>query len=256
MIEQVDERLVRHLREQFEFLRASADAYDRGYEGEARRLAVTIRVLVHDTANSHSLLDQLGLKERIRFIDTQFRPPGNVTAFRSAGLAQMQVGPDGGQVVPPLDAVVDQTPVGFKDWWERTILTTDSSSVAPGSPTRRDYSRKDIVLTTANQTGGAHVDPELDEAYEALIEQTEFSIKVSTGGEPPGPWDNDIALANVRQVAYEVAATLEQEVPHLLDPTHEFSATDPLPPYLVRQTDRNDPCPCGSGSKFKRCHGA
>jgi uncharacterized protein len=23
-----------------------------------------------------------------------------------------------------------------------------------------------------------------------------------------------------------------------------------------REAERNDPCPCGSGKKFKRCHGA
>ncbi len=32
---------------------------------------------------------------------------------------------------------------------------------------------------------------------------------------------------------------------------------DPLvaPPLLVQKVGRNHPCPCGSGEKFKRCHG-
>jgi hypothetical protein len=29
-----------------------------------------------------------------------------------------------------------------------------------------------------------------------------------------------------------------------------------LDPELMRRTGRNDPCPCGSGKKFKKCHGA
>jgi preprotein translocase subunit SecA len=25
---------------------------------------------------------------------------------------------------------------------------------------------------------------------------------------------------------------------------------------VVKEVGRNDPCPCGSGQKYKRCHGA
>ena len=49
-----------HLGEHLGFLRSSADAYDRGEDGEARRLVASLRVLIHDTAQSHSLLGQLG----------------------------------------------------------------------------------------------------------------------------------------------------------------------------------------------------
>jgi len=41
--------LLDYLREQITFLRNSIDSYDKGFEGEAKRLATTIRVLVHDT---------------------------------------------------------------------------------------------------------------------------------------------------------------------------------------------------------------
>ena len=29
-----------------------------------------------------------------------------------------------------------------------------------------------------------------------------------------------------------------------------------IDPEVLRRTGRNDPCPCGSGKKFKKCHGA
>jgi hypothetical protein len=51
----MDDRLIGYLREQVEFLRASAASYDAGFEGEARRLALTVRVLVHDTRVHHTL---------------------------------------------------------------------------------------------------------------------------------------------------------------------------------------------------------
>ncbi len=53
-----------HLAEQLQFLEASADAFDRGFRGEAKRMAATIRILVHQTHRSHSLLGQLGILER------------------------------------------------------------------------------------------------------------------------------------------------------------------------------------------------
>ncbi|HBO0861634.1 SEC-C domain-containing protein [Pseudomonas aeruginosa] len=28
-----------------------------------------------------------------------------------------------------------------------------------------------------------------------------------------------------------------------------------IPPLKIKKTGRNDPCPCGSGAKFKKCHG-
>ena len=33
-------------------------------------------------------------------------------------------------------------------------------------------------------------------------------------------------------------------------------ARRPAPPAAFEGTGRNDPCPCGSGKKFKKCHGS
>ena len=51
-----------HLKEQVQFIKNSCEAFDNGFDGEAKRLAVTARVLLHDTSKSTSLLQQLGLK--------------------------------------------------------------------------------------------------------------------------------------------------------------------------------------------------
>jgi len=51
---QSEEELKAHLEDQIAFLRASADAYDSGFEGETRRIAVAIPVLMHDTRQSTS----------------------------------------------------------------------------------------------------------------------------------------------------------------------------------------------------------
>ena len=37
--------------------------------------------------------------------------------------------------------------------------------------------------------------------------------------------------------------------------TRFYAAKDQEWQALLAKTDRNDPCPCGSGKKFKHCHG-
>ncbi|MDP2883541.1 MAG: SEC-C metal-binding domain-containing protein [Ignavibacteria bacterium] len=38
------------------------------------------------------------------------------------------------------------------------------------------------------------------------------------------------------------------------DQSGEFFDTEPSKPKQIR-IRRNDPCPCGSGKKYKKCHG-
>lgn len=59
--------LLEHLNEQLEFLKASALSFDNGFLGEAKRLVVTIRVLLHDAQNSKSLLGLLKMKKGLFF---------------------------------------------------------------------------------------------------------------------------------------------------------------------------------------------
>ncbi len=42
------------------------------------------------------------------------------------------------------------------------------------------------------------------------------------------------------------------------EPSNEFfkQSLDVTNPYLTMKLGRNEPCPCGSGKKFKKCHGA
>lgn len=44
------------VKEQHEFLVSSCLAFDEGFHGEAKRLAVSARVLLHETSTSHALL--------------------------------------------------------------------------------------------------------------------------------------------------------------------------------------------------------
>ena len=68
-VKQTQDELLVHLQDQVQFLIHSAKAYDTGSIGEAQRLALVVRVLVHDTNTSTSFLTQLG-KNNIGFYDT------------------------------------------------------------------------------------------------------------------------------------------------------------------------------------------
>ena len=53
---------IEQLRRHIKFLERSCAAFDAGHAEEALRIAVTLRVLFHDTTKSTSLLTHLGLK--------------------------------------------------------------------------------------------------------------------------------------------------------------------------------------------------
>jgi hypothetical protein len=202
-----------HLREQVAFLRASAEAFDRGFEGEAKRLATTIRVLVHDTGKSQSLLTQLKIKNSLRYEDTADQiNPNNLLPTPGLVSGKITTGPDGvGEYIAPLGELLgpnrQNPPAQFKDWWERPV-TKDPSGVL--------ISRKDYVLWVSNKSGGSHVDPELPAAYAELINRNSLGWQYVTGDTPDKPFDRNPALAAVRQIAYEIEKTLSEQIPVLV----------------------------------------
>jgi hypothetical protein len=272
-IPQTDDDLKKHLAEQLGFLRRSADSYDAGYVDEAKRLAVTIRVLVHNTNNSRSLLEQLHETDKL-FWDTAVPDePGNLIPH--GALVQMATGPRGATYLPYLDDLPPSshvpTGVRFDEWWNAAIFRNAGGQT---------LSRRDLVLAVANQDGGAHVDPNLNDAYSRL------SRGEGMGWVFRSPREQFVVrpaeLAAVRQIAHEVIKTFEPtyeahptvpaDMPVLLagsafrpqtpEEIQEHGRTDRAPQRQPSfsgpkpKIGRNRPCPCGSGKKFKKCHGA
>lgn len=257
------------------FLESSARAYDEGHEAEAKRLAVSLRVLLHDTRHSVSLLNHLQIKDRLAFKDTAAGdpPPGAIVLF-SGGLCTVKctTGPDGST---EFDPVLDTDPERnaqprqcFGDWWETPVLHDQEGN---------SFTRKNFVLAVADQDGGAHVDAQLEAAYEALTRGNSMRLTQDKGktddgwevvlgasfGGPPSedsePISNSIALASIRQITFEV---LESVKAIEWDEAGDATVAHPICqlPFLENdaaqlrsQVGRNDLCPCDSGRKFKRC---
>jgi hypothetical protein len=233
--EQTNKELRNNLCDQLQFLRASAASFDKGFEGEAKRLATTVRVLVHDTERSKSLLHLLELKQGIGMHNTA-RPfdSNNLAPHQGLVVMRMEVPPNvGGSLTltllgeeqPYTDAPLDKprakvtyvprvhmpdgpwaaTRVPFTTWWEEIVIKDRQGNV---------FTRKDIILAMANKEGGAHVDPELDEAYARLTRFYSQGWQVRTGRirQPP---DNSLVAASIRQIAHEVLVSIEPFLPEL-----------------------------------------
>lgn len=246
-----------HLKDHIAFLKSSADAYDAGQDGEAKRLAVSIRVLCHDTRNSHSLLGQLGMVQQ-SFISTAIpHDARNISTHN--GLCMVAMNGAATQYIAMLDGTPYRRHVTFDDWWREIVFVDDK---------KIQLSRRDIVLSVADQDGGAHVDPALNEAYARLSRHNSLGWVHSDGRSeyPIRPPER----AAVRQIAHELICALDGDYRKTqTTPAEGFfggaMVFDDVPAEWLQQPSamatpvlrvgRNDPCPCGSGKKYKKCHG-
>ena len=243
-----------HLGHCIEALELSCEAFDRGHFGEAKRLAATIRVLLHDTHNSKSLLGQLG-KKCAKFYDTSLRVEPN-SLISHSGLVGIVI--ESGTYFAPLDDLPPTEPpwwIEFDEWWSRVIFVDKMG---------RRTTRKDMILAMANQDGGAHVDPQLNEKYASLSRENALGWNYIG---PKGEFElGSPVFTAARQIAHEVLRTLKPTMP-LLKPKIEGTLTLGGRAIISgvhvgqarnygNKVGRNDPCPCGSGKKYKRCCGA
>jgi hypothetical protein len=256
------EDLRAHLQEQLEFLEISSNSFDNGFIGESKRLAVTARVLVHDTARSESLLKILELKN-VLFFDTSF-PFEDKSVSSHSGLVRQVFRNEGIKVIPLLDDGPFSRRVSFDAWWNGIVFVDCH---------RNEFSRKDIVLSLANKEGGAHVDSKLDDVYFQLRNGNSLQLYDvdAEGRSLPG---EDQVPATMRQIAHELLKTLKSDYSKNRDPSKDdllFVAgvsavlgevASPIPSFNLvknrpvvngKKIGRNDLCSCGSGAKYKKC---
>ena len=247
--------LQKKLKQQLNFLEKSVNDFDKGDEAEAIRMAGALRMILHDTNNYTSLLTQLNMEELL-FYDTCLEDVSdrNTSHF---GLVQILL------KTSKYVALLDDTPhkkVDFDTWWNE-IVFRDS--------TGHSLSRRDVVVTMADQDGGAHVDRSVNKEYSKLSKGEYLGHKYSQNGKH---WFNmqGAELTTVRQIAHEVLKTLKpnyKKQPNLPNGSLTLRAmkmvlgkrkirkTEKTPKVAHKKVGRNEPCPCGSGKKYKKCCG-
>lgn len=239
--------LDKHLREQIHFLENSCDLFDKGFKGEAKRIAVTLRILFHDTKTSHSLLGQLDKKNN-RFLSTAI-PVMSKNESTHYGLVFIGMKGKDTKFVPMLDEVPCHNWMKFNDWWNEIIFIDKN---------KNQFTRKDIILTASNQDGGAHVDPKLDKKYINLSKNN--SLNISVLSENKFVKLTKPEQAALRQIGHEVLKTLFNEyTKKTTEKVDMFIGGQSInkgrsaPIIKERKIGRNELCPCGSGKKYKHC---
>jgi len=200
------EELEDALQEQITLLRSSCESFDRGVLLEAKRIALHLRILWHNTQKSTGLVALLDLVKEV--VDTAFIVP---PTFVYSGSPQspsderrlFAIG--GSRAYAPL---FDHGPAGvsktsFTEWWEGAVMSDGEG---------HKFTRKDLVLQVANTDGGAHVDPTLDSAYYSLTRKGTFGIiRVAPTDDPkvfrkvatPSP-----VAVTLRQIGHETLKSL------------------------------------------------
>ncbi|MYL44582.1 hypothetical protein GLV94_02905 [Virgibacillus halodenitrificans] len=203
---QTEDDYILYLQEQVEFLINSCNSFDKGFYGEAKRIATTIRVLVHDTNRSISLLTQLNSK-KIYYYNTAFPfNPNNLLTH--LGLISLCPGPTGNDYQPFYD---EGPPVNhkwktFDNWWAEEIVLVDNK--------RNKFTRKKLILTSSNQDGGAHIDPNLNQKYANINRKNTMGWeKVVNGKETP---ILNAHLVSIRQIGHELLKTLRNKFPEIV----------------------------------------
>lgn len=211
------------LKKQLGFLQRSCDGYDAGHIEESIRAATAIRVLVHDTHQSTSLLKMMDRKSIKVISSIGWMPDGPWRDYLKSlaqrnknfhGLAIPKQGKDGRfKMQPSLGQREHWVLVSVDEWWNHVIWMHHQDA--------QMLSRKDLVLAAANKDGGAHVDLEVPQNYDAIKKRTDggfypavFDYTVD-GNDPSKDWEStpvlheDSHLAAIRQMGYELLNSSE-----------------------------------------------
>ncbi|QVL45695.1 MAG: hypothetical protein KFB94_00780 [Methylophilaceae bacterium] len=182
-----------HLKKQLGFLDRSCQSYDAGFTDEAVRIATVIRVLIHQTRESTSLLEHLNATT-INFLSTTFEPSAQTVSF--VGMGMMRVGGGESEYFPQLGEGPINEFIPFSKWWNQVVMVLDA---------KHRITRKNIVLAAANKDGGAHVDKKLTAEYVALAAAGAVGTFIyESQGQRDETEIEGAHLVSLRQMGYEL----------------------------------------------------
>lgn len=180
-----------HLNEQLGALQRSVALFDVGYQVEARRMAVILRVLLH-SGKDPSLLKRLG-RDQMDFVDSAVPfDPDNLLAHH--GLVSIRFDDNQISYVPHFDTVSKESLTPFDNWWKAIVFADRQGA---------QLSRLKVVLIAANQDGGAHVDATIDAVYSRFRQENSLGWVNGQGIPPFG----DPVYTAIRQIVHEVLKT-------------------------------------------------
>lgn len=217
------QQLLRQLR----FLYTSAHLYDQGFHDEAIRIATSIRVLVHSTNISTSLLKHLG-QENIEINSTVLDDEEGLPEHIVFIAGRMYIVASGIPTDPEkLKEFNKNSPIKFDGSGSTYILPACYENNFAEPPHRiplkrwckqwilfrsENYTREDIYLGAANKDGGAHVDGVFDNKeygrkYENIAYKGAFGVLEKEIDGQTIENSSSISSAILRQMAHEILTT-------------------------------------------------
>ena len=194
------------LKVQLALLRSYAVQFDSGMIHMALPMATQVRVLIHQTDSSNSLLHQLDLENKLKLWHSPHSSFSRHNLLPTWDLLMMSIGSEGASYLPlgsegvfnrrrdDDNNVMPEIFFPLELWWNQTVFSQGSDYV----------SRKDIVCFIANKDGGAHVDKEkwpIDKYKESQL----LGFYNQNGDSP----DGNPLYAAMRQIAEEILVSFE-----------------------------------------------
>ena len=211
--------------------KAYAEQWDtEGLQGEILRV-LNLDLPVVEWGREEGM-DETGVRERIEQAVNQFM------AAKAANLGpELMRCVEKSLLLQTLDLV-----------WKEHLLALDHLRQGIGL---RAYGQRD-PLNEYKSEAFALFNAMLDELKERM---TGTLARVELGAEPPAP--EPVSVRFGMQENYgELAASAPYAGGDVLEAERPVAAAiDPADPATWRNTPRNAPCPCGSGKKYKHCHG-
>lgn len=180
-------------------------------EIEAKRLAVIVRTLLHDTSKSTSLLSHLSVKSHFKYIDTKFSNDERLHSM--TGMHGVEGSPNqyiglvakvnDGNSLLAVPLFMQHLPEwyqsyqrkSFEQWWGDVIIDINGHK----------QTRNTLILNVANKDGGAHVDESQPMDYHA-IKNTNVRLKVNG---IQTPFERNVVYASVAQIAWELLNSVD-----------------------------------------------
>ena len=204
------------LQEQIQLLQHYCEQYDKGNKIFLSPMSVTLRVLLKDTRNSHSLLKQLSIKDELLFVDSAHHCKNGVCCWEIcenthniaaidgavyAGLVAKRLRQQGDTLETTLKPLCQfsnaprPNMVNFDQWYNEEVL----------DDTENKMSRKNIIENIAEKAGGCHGDMTIEEATFRIPEALKIIINGQQVAFNPAP-----IYVSLRQIAWEVLESLKR----------------------------------------------
>lgn len=211
------------LREQILLLTSYADLYDAGQRAFAKPMAASLRLLIHHSGNSISLLQQLGLRQGRFYAVVKNVSPMNL--LTECNLLVTHFTGNGAHHVAWTAPLGMRQRLSFPEWWSAPVLKGHGGIT---------MCRRDVIRAVADTDGGAHVEPGLEKVYHQfrtgeLLGWRVVSNEMGTGFQVPmadfvpvdGKLMTEPQYACVHTISHEFLLTMQKYAPWSFDKPYE-----------------------------------